>query len=559
MPDRYHAQGRVRLQAGWQAVAGLPEERANRGRAPAPRGPDEAEAEEDTQEDAAQSLPRLQQGQTLRATYEVKAKQTQPPPRYNEATLLAAMEGAGKQLDDEALQEVMKDRGLGTPATRASVIETLLDRNYITRQGKQLQPTPLGMDLIARLPVPSIGSAQLTGEWEARLSRMARGEESRAAFMADIATYVRELVTAVKSAPPPVAVALSAPAPTSRAGGRPQRGRAAPGRRGAGRAAQPTAAFGAADDNSGVTSESSSRPSKKRSSATSTRARAPARAAGAKTATAKPRTAKAKSGTTSPKSATAAVKVRTTRTKSATTAATAESPLTRPRAARAKAATTSTKTRASKAKIVTATAPARAVSESSRTSSGAPPARRYSDYDSSRSDPPPPWWDGEPDQCSPGLSRERERGRAPLAANDRATNRDAESRLGAQPTAPFAVAVGRAVEPPLRAPPTAPSAAAVGRAVEPPLACPRCRVGALLWGRRAWGCSNFRACPLVIPYEFRGRRLGERDLRNLIERGESLPMLLIDDSHGTHEIRARLRLSLNNPNGFLAMVPTPTQ
>ena len=124
-------------------------------------------------DDAAQSLPRLQKGQPLRAAYEVKAKKTQPPPRYTEATLLSAMEGAGKQLDDEALQEALKDRGLGTPATRAAVIETLLDRGYITRQGKQLQPTPLGMDLIARLPVSSLGSAQLTGQWEERLSRMA--------------------------------------------------------------------------------------------------------------------------------------------------------------------------------------------------------------------------------------------------------------------------------------------------------------------------------------------------------------------------------------------------
>jgi hypothetical protein len=100
----------------------------------------------------------------------------------------------------------------------------------------------------------------------------------------------------------------------------------------------------------------------------------------------------------------------------------------------------------------------------------------------------------------------------------------------------------------------------VGRPIEPPLGCPRCRAGSLIWGRRAWGCSNFRACPLIIPYEFRGRRLGERDLRNLIERGESLPMLLVDDSPGAREVRARLRLSLSGqPEGFLSMVPVPVQ
>ena len=95
----------------------------------------------------------------------------------------------------------------------------------------------------------------------------------------------------------------------------------------------------------------------------------------------------------------------------------------------------------------------------------------------------------------------------------------------------------------------------MGRPIEPPLGCPRCRAGSLIWGRRAWGCSNFRACPLVIPYEFKGRRLGERDLRNLIERGESLPMLLAADRSGL-AVRTRLRLSLSGqPDGFLLMVP----
>ena len=108
----------------------------------------------------------------------------------------------------------------------------------------------------------------------------------------------------------------------------------------------------------------------------------------------------------------------------------------------------------------------------------------------------------------------------------------------------------------LAVPPPTSSAPAVGRPIEPQLACPRCRAGFLIWGRRAWGCSNFRSCPLIIPYEFRGRRLGERDLRNLIERGESLPMLLSADGRGAQEVRARLRLSLSGqPDGFLTMIP----
>src|SRR5690606_38912411 len=100
-----------------------------------------------------------------------------------------AMEGAGKAIDDETLRAAMKDTGLGTPATRASVIETLLRREYITRVKQHLVPTELGIALIESLPVTSLASPELTGIWEARLARIARGEESRAAFMADIARY----------------------------------------------------------------------------------------------------------------------------------------------------------------------------------------------------------------------------------------------------------------------------------------------------------------------------------------------------------------------------------
>lgn len=198
-PDRYHARGRVRVRAGWQEVAGLDEKKASRGREP---GTDETGDEGDDDE-AAQVLPPLAAGQTLGGDFVVVAKQTRPPPRYTEATLLGAMESAGRHLTDEALREAMRDSGLGTPATRASIIETLVDRRYILRRGKQVLPTPLGIDLIDKLPHRSLTSAQLTGEWEARLSRMARGEEPRPAFMADIGRFVGELVESVRAAPPP--------------------------------------------------------------------------------------------------------------------------------------------------------------------------------------------------------------------------------------------------------------------------------------------------------------------------------------------------------------------
>src|SRR5262249_3148373 len=104
---------------------------------------------------------------------------------------------------DEELRLAMKECGLGTPATRAQTLETLLERGYLERAGKELAPTAVGMALIADLPVPSLASAELTGRWEARLARMARGLESRPAFMADIAAYVAGFVEEIRAAPAP--------------------------------------------------------------------------------------------------------------------------------------------------------------------------------------------------------------------------------------------------------------------------------------------------------------------------------------------------------------------
>ncbi len=109
------------------------------------------------------------------------------------------MESAGRDIEDEELRAAMKDTGLGTPATRAATIETLVQRTFIAREGKQLVPTPTGIGLIDALPVPSLASPELTGAWEARLARIARGQETRAAFMADIARYVSEVVAAIRN------------------------------------------------------------------------------------------------------------------------------------------------------------------------------------------------------------------------------------------------------------------------------------------------------------------------------------------------------------------------
>ncbi|NUN93505.1 MAG: DNA topoisomerase III [Verrucomicrobiae bacterium] len=126
-----------------------------------------------------------------------KALETKPPARYTEATLLSAMEGAGKLLDDEELGEAMKERGLGTPATRAAIIEQLLAQEYLHRLGRDLVATSKGISLIQMLrsiPVPELTSPQLTGEWESQLREMENGRLPRAKFMEQIREITRRIV-----------------------------------------------------------------------------------------------------------------------------------------------------------------------------------------------------------------------------------------------------------------------------------------------------------------------------------------------------------------------------
>jgi len=229
-PDRFAAKGKVRLVAGWQEVAGFGGEEADE--KPGAKKGRKKEADED--EPAV--LPPLAQGQRLDGNFETLAKKTKPPARHSEATLLSAMENAGKTiarpetagvsrdgrdgiddlrgasdpLDDDEMRAAMKDSGLGTPATRAATIETLLKRGFVAREGKHLVATPVGIALVDGLPVPSLASPELTGTWEARLARMARGEDKREVFMADIARYVREMVDAIRAAAPMRALALPA-------------------------------------------------------------------------------------------------------------------------------------------------------------------------------------------------------------------------------------------------------------------------------------------------------------------------------------------------------------
>ncbi|HEX5127339.1 MAG TPA: DNA topoisomerase III, partial [Rhodocyclaceae bacterium] len=131
----------------------------------------------------------------------VKALQTKPPARYTEATLLSAMEGAGKLIDDEELRAAMAGRGLGTPATRAQIIENLIAETYMLREGRELVPTAKGFSLITLLKglgVTELASAELTGEWESKLAQMEKGLLSRAEFMEHIEAMTRDIVERAK-------------------------------------------------------------------------------------------------------------------------------------------------------------------------------------------------------------------------------------------------------------------------------------------------------------------------------------------------------------------------
>jgi DNA topoisomerase-3 len=176
----FRTSGRVLIEAGWKAVYG------DQARQP-------ETADDDTGGD--QSLPPLDQGEAVETlAVESIRKETQPPRRFSEASLLAAMETAGKDIGDAELREAMKDSGIGTPATRASIIERLLQVGYIERDGRALHATEKGIHVIELLGNHPLTSPELTGTWEHRLGRIEHGEDSRKAFMADIVKFTTATV-----------------------------------------------------------------------------------------------------------------------------------------------------------------------------------------------------------------------------------------------------------------------------------------------------------------------------------------------------------------------------
>ena len=175
---RFRTDGRVLVNAGWLAIYGR---EGGRDDTLVPVAPDE---------------------RVLAETVETVGLATRPPARYNEATLLSAMEGAGKLIEDDELREAMAEKGLGTPATRAAIIEGLIAENYLVREGKELIPTPKAFQLLTLLrglQVNELTAPELTGEWEYKLAQMERGRLSRDVFMREIAEMTERIVERAKN------------------------------------------------------------------------------------------------------------------------------------------------------------------------------------------------------------------------------------------------------------------------------------------------------------------------------------------------------------------------
>jgi DNA topoisomerase-3 len=176
----FKTEGKVLVNPGWLAVHGKEGQEGTEGNLVAVAKDEKVKAEEVT----------------------VKANETKPPPRYSEATLLSAMEGAGKMVDDEELKAAMAGRGLGTPATRAQIIENLIGEQYMLREGRELTPTAKAfslMTLLNGLGINELTQPELTGDWEWKLGRIEKGEFTREEFMREIAEMTRHMVERAKT------------------------------------------------------------------------------------------------------------------------------------------------------------------------------------------------------------------------------------------------------------------------------------------------------------------------------------------------------------------------
>ena len=195
----FKTEGRVLQQPGWLAVYGRV-------------------AEEDNQ-----NLPPISANERVPALeVRLQASETKPPPRYTEATLLSAMEGAGKLVEDDELRAAMQAKGLGTPATRAAIIEGLIREEYVNREGRELIPTPKAFSLmfaLHMLHIVELASPELTGEWEHKLKLIEAGKLRREEFMKQISELVEKVVGVIKTGEIPDVVYATVPAPCPKCGG----------------------------------------------------------------------------------------------------------------------------------------------------------------------------------------------------------------------------------------------------------------------------------------------------------------------------------------------------
>ncbi|MBL8173532.1 MAG: DNA topoisomerase 3 [Bryobacterales bacterium] len=210
--DRFHSSGSMVREEGWKVLDIATQKKSSAKK--------KAGAGEDGDEAGDSDGPALPPGLEEQQPQEVLAvdsvsKKTRPPKRLTEATLLTAMETAGKTLDDKELSEAMKESGLGTPATRAQIIEVLLKREFIVRKGKSLEATDKGIRLIESVH-PEVKSPAMTGQWEAHLKKIERGGAQLPPFLEGIENYVREVVgkvgTAARKSPVASAPASAPPA-----------------------------------------------------------------------------------------------------------------------------------------------------------------------------------------------------------------------------------------------------------------------------------------------------------------------------------------------------------
>ncbi|HEV7938339.1 MAG TPA: DNA topoisomerase 3 [Solirubrobacteraceae bacterium] len=172
----FRTRGKLLLVPGWRGVYG--------------EVPSETKSAAEEDEGADQQLPKLSEDEVVQ-TLEIASerKETKPPRRYSDASLLGAMETAGKLVEDDELREAMKDSGIGTPATRAAIIERLIQVGYIERDARALVATEKGLNVIRLLGEHALTSPDMTGQWEHRLDKIERGEDSREKFMGDIAGF----------------------------------------------------------------------------------------------------------------------------------------------------------------------------------------------------------------------------------------------------------------------------------------------------------------------------------------------------------------------------------